>query len=282
MTIFINSIINLDGSDWVPTNELDISSNLNALIEALSCCSFHFKGNLFYSSSGMGRLFKNLEQLKSFAEDYFLTNPLDQLRVLMRDLDSEDADYRRGHKATSNYQYITKAGAHSINVNNTLLAEAAEYVLNGRKTLLLNLPASEVNQENPIHISIGSIVPPPNILTVSFSAAKDKAMLTFWTKSNHAPRKFNLNPKHGENGKNARANKGEKVSLLHCSKEQAQIFLNDAVCYTDTNELFYLDATNGKFLVFKTENTPNNSYHGYHVEDESEVPGQVRQYLRKL
>jgi hypothetical protein len=284
MVILINNIINLDGSDWVPANELEIANNLNALIEALSCCEFHFKGDLLYSSSGMDRLFKNLEQLKSFAEDYFLANPLYQLRVLIRDLDSKDSDYRREHRATLNYQYMTKAGAHSFNVNNTLLAEAAEYVRNGRKTLLLNFPASEINQENPVHITIGSIVPPPNILTVSFAAANNKAMLVSWTKSNHTPRKFNLNPKHGENGKNARANKGEKVSLLLCSKDQAQVLLDEAVCYRGTSELFYLDTAADKFMVFKSDNTPDNSYHGYHLDldDEHEVPGKVRQYLRKL
>ena len=99
---------------------------------------------------------------------------------------------------------------------------------------------------------------------------------------NRTPRKFNLNPKHGENGKNTRTNKGEKVSPPHCSKEEAQILLNTAIGdFKTTTELYNYDESHSRFIVFKYENdSPANQYHGYHVDSINEIPAFIRTLLQ--
>ena len=73
--------------------------------------------------------------------------------------------------------------------------------------------------------------------------------LAAWFEGNRRPvRKFHLNPKHGENGKGAHPeHKGDKVSVLLCSKEEAALLLNKAVGEgAEGKTLFFLDADNLK------------------------------------
>lgn len=93
--------------------------------------------------------------------------------------------------------------------------------------------------------------------------------LACWFENNRRPvREFHLNPKHGENGKGAHpANKGDKVSVLLCSEEEAAILLNKAVGEsTDGKTLFFWDADNEKYIEFKCEG--NQVFHGFHLDEE--------------
>lgn len=110
--------------------------------------------------------------------------------------------------------------------------------------------------------------------------------LSEWFEQNRKPeRKFHLSPKHGENGKGAHTtNKGDKVSLLLCSKEKAAILLNKAVgedlaCKT----LFFKDTDNDKYIEFKSEG--GNIYHAFHLDEEDSehrISTEVRQKIAKL
>jgi len=111
---------------------------------------------------------------------------------------------------------------------------------------------------------------------------KNSTELENWIRRNRQPRCFNLNPKHGENGKGAKANKGEKVSVLLCNRKHAQELLESAVGDKRiSKKLFNFDHEFQKFIVFEDENTPNNTYHGYHLDDENEVPKNIQEYLFK-
>lgn len=104
-----------------------------------------------------------------------------------------------------------------------------------------------------------------------------------WYETNRKPqRKFNLNPKHGENGKGAHpGNKGEKVSVLMCSRGEAKNILLKAIG-SDPKVLYFFDKTHNQYIEFKCES--KNTYHGFHLDkiDEKRVPEEIKNMIKKL
>ncbi|RHP65411.1 hypothetical protein [Bacteroides sp. OF04-15BH] len=104
-----------------------------------------------------------------------------------------------------------------------------------------------------------------------------------WYETNRKPQRiFNLNPKHGENGKGAHpGNKGEKVSVLMCNKEEAKNMLLKAIG-TDLRVLYFFDQVHNQFIEFKRES--ENTYHGFHLDaiDEKRVPEDIKAMINKL
>jgi hypothetical protein len=87
-----------------------------------------------------------------------------------------------------------------------------------------------------------------------------------WFEENRLPkRKFRINPKHGENGKGHQ--KGA-ASLL-CSCNQAKALLHKAVGEDSSarNPLFYYDKIYKRYIEFRSENTLDNTYHAFHLEE---------------
>ncbi len=165
----------------------------------------------------------------------------------------------------------------------SILAEIAEETLQNKNNKLVLV------HNDSIHIN-RSIIP---ILKDGYNEKcpfficiphiKNSTELENWISQNRQPRLFNLNPKHGENGKGAKANKGEEVSILLCNKKHAQELLNSAIGDKRiSKKLFNFDNEHQKFIIFEDENTPNNTYHGYHVDNENEVPQGIREFLVKL
>lgn len=104
-----------------------------------------------------------------------------------------------------------------------------------------------------------------------------------WYETNRKPQRiFNLNPKHGENGKGAHpANKGEKVSVLMCSKEEAKDMLLKAIG-EDEKVLYFYDHVHNQYIEFKRESA--NTYHGFHLDvmDETRVPKEIKTMISEL
>lgn len=104
-----------------------------------------------------------------------------------------------------------------------------------------------------------------------------------WYETNRKPQRiFNLNPKHGENGKGAHpANKGEKVSVLMCSREEAKNMLLKAIG-KDEKVLYFYDQVHNQYIEFKRESA--NTYHGFHLDvmDETRVPKEIKTMISKL
>jgi len=78
------------------------------------------------------------------------------------------------------------------------------------------------------------------------------------------PRKFNLSPKHGENG---RGNQPHESPLL-CSKIDAQMMLNEAVpCFLEKEKRFYyFDNKHNKYIIFYFEgDNPQKQWHAFHL-----------------
>lgn len=117
------------------------------------------------------------------------------------------------------------------------------------------------------------------------SLSPDIKNITSWFESSRIPqRTFNLNPKHGESGVGAYpSNKGEKVSVLLCSKGAANSLLKKAVgINTYDRTMYYYDVKHKRYIEFKHE--ANFNYHGFHLDDEDakRVPKTVIKKLKVL
>lgn len=110
-----------------------------------------------------------------------------------------------------------------------------------------------------------------------------------WLVEHRCPmRIYNWNPKHGEHGVGAHpANKGDKVSLLLCSKEHAEQLLQRALGTQGWDCLWTYDADHQRFMEFPAEtkatqlpqDVAQRQYHSYHIENSEGIPKEV---LRRL
>lgn len=104
-----------------------------------------------------------------------------------------------------------------------------------------------------------------------------------WFESNRIPQRcFRLNPKHGELGKGAHpSNKGEKVSVLMCSRGEAGNLLKKAIG-EDLKTLYFYDTNYNHYIEFKRES--ENVYHAFHLEktDEQRIPNKIKEAIRML
>jgi len=125
-------------------------------------------------------------------------------------------------------------------------------------------------------------------ITISFdnhnrivTSLSSKTGIVEWFNRNRSPaRSFQVIDKHGENRQDVRIIKGEVVSPLRCSGEEARTLLQSALGHR-IDELFNLDKGRGYYIVFKYEgDNPQSMYHGYHVSlDSNEVPADIKSKL---
>ena len=111
-----------------------------------------------------------------------------------------------------------------------------------------------------------------------------------WEVGNHKPlRIYNHNPKHGENGIGAHPdNKGEKVSVLLCSKDHASNLLQFAIGESGFDTLYYYDSDYDSYIEFKAEikhnrlpeNTAKRNYHAYHIDDLTLLPKEIIEKIK--
>lgn len=111
----------------------------------------------------------------------------------------------------------------------------------------------------------------------------DIKVIAGWFARNRRPQRiFHPNPKHGECGKGAYSdNKGDKVSVLMCSRGKAGDMLQKAIG-ENLRTLYYFDEDNRRYIEFKQES--ENIYHAFHLdeEDEKRVPAGVKKNIKKL
>ena len=103
-----------------------------------------------------------------------------------------------------------------------------------------------------------------------------------WLEPNRRPaRKYHWNKKHGENGVGAQSQqKGNPVSILYCSREEAAKMLNKAVGVSGERRLFWYDVINHRYMVFMNE--MDSYFHSFHVEDSCVVPVEVREKISQM
>ena len=107
----------------------------------------------------------------------------------------------------------------------------------------------------------------------------DDSSFYVWFCENRKPkRSYNLNPKHGENGKGNWA--GE--SRLLGSSEEARALLKYAIGEAYRGPLYCWDAKYGYYMEYKNE--LNDTYHSFHLEGEDvkRIPHQVKRLIDKF
>jgi len=103
-----------------------------------------------------------------------------------------------------------------------------------------------------------------------------------WLETNRRPeRQYHWNKKHGENGVGAQSQqKGNPVSILYCSCEEASEMLHKAVGVSGDRRLFWYDNKHQRYMVFMCE--IGCCFHSFHVEDYGEVPIEARDKISRL
>ncbi|KAA6347565.1 hypothetical protein EZS27_004964 [termite gut metagenome] len=108
----------------------------------------------------------------------------------------------------------------------------------------------------------------------------DSKSLHKWFEENRLPKRvFNLNPKHGENGKGKY--KKKDVSSLYSSHDEAEILLHKAIDEDSAKRLYFYDKKYKKYIEFRNENTPQNTYHAFHIE-QNEIAEEVKRKIDEL
>jgi hypothetical protein len=281
MKAFLNERIHLNGGDWIPTSSDDFNVNINSLLETLNSFLFLEDVDVYYSSIEINRLFSNINNLEEIS-DYSITNPVHRIRQLLIEIESNDWSINKIHKDNHRYYYLYNLGAQTEYVNNTSLAEACEYKHNQEKVFLINFHSSEFNATPNIHISRANINPPYDINSHNLDCLVNMVQCISWYHDNRPERTYTWNKKHGENGKGVLANKGEVVSPLECTRQEAESFLSIALGYRKSNELYNFDPQNGKFMVWKCDAHGTYSFHAYHPINQDEIDVKVKQFLNKL
>lgn len=281
MKIFLNERINRDGSEWIPDNRNELEANAVQLFETLE--SFHFlpEATVNYSSVEFGLLLNNIA-LVSDINDYSITNVAHQLRMMLFEVDAIDWSVSRSQRPDHIYYFIANLASENINITGSSVAEAIENKVNGEKVAMINFTSSNFNELEIMNLLRVDVNPPNKMSKVDLEFITSRNSCVTFYNLNYKPRVYNWNPKHGENGKGMIPNKDEIVSPLECSRDEASKFLEDAIGYRKSNELYNYDPTNSKFLVWKCESKENNVFHAYHPVDQNEVDIEVKEFITKL
>jgi len=177
-------------------------------------------------------------------------------------------------KDTESYLY------HGLPIKDDTLCEMAE-----RKSVSTDGSVFLLVNQKAFSDSVKTIQVKRNQTELEFDVSKaDFKSVSEWYETNRKPQRiFSLNPKHGENGKGAHpANKGDKVSVLMCSKEDAKNMLLKAIGAEDLRVLYFFDQIHNRYIEFKRES--ENTYHGFHLDaiDEKRVPEDIKMMINKL
>lgn len=278
MKVFLNERIHLGGEDWLPSSSDDFNNNVKNLIETLESFIFLTEATVFYSSIELNKLIENITTVEEFS-DYSITNPVHRIRTILSEVESIDWTYSKKQRNDHLYYFISGLGAITHNVNETSIAEACEYKHEHNVVALINILASQFNETNPLNVLRSNINPPMNSSTKSLPFVSNRNQTVNYYHTHRKPRTYNWNPKHGENGKGMIPNKGEIVSPLECSQVEAAAYLENAVGYRKTNELYNIDKN--KFMVWKCDSIEQNSFHSYHPINQDEIEEDVKEFLKQ-
>lgn len=244
----------------------DISKIVNCLNEMI-----HFFQNENYDGYYDGKNVQAFLFPFEIAEDYY-PNIKTRFRVLMGRW-GENWRNDRKHSDTENYYYY-----HTEIKDDTLceLTKRKKDSADESTFLLINHEAFSCSEDR-IKTKCDD-----EDFEIEVRKAEIKSIAE-WFEINRIPqRTFHLNPKHGEFGKGAHpSNKGEKVSVLMCSKGEAGILLKKAIG-EDLRTLYFYDAKYNQYIEFKRES--ENVYHAFHLdkEDEQLIPNNIKDAIKQL
>lgn len=271
---FKKNDIYLSNDDLIMDNE-SLKEYFSDFIQSIDLLHREKNTNVFYDSENIINFLKNttsdddeLEYLRNFSEIF--SDELFKVGAInWRENETEDESSR---------YYLWDI--HSENVSRLIsctLSEVTERKLRNERDefVLLNLSAFLLERDK-LTLFKDNIAIPKFPKFIFIQSVQNKNELKKWLKINRQPRIFRLNPKHGENGKGMKQNKGEVVSPLLGSSDEAQHILNSAIGDTGNSfKLYYWDEKYKHYMMFMDERTEDNIYHGFHVKNKSEIPEQI-------
>ncbi len=264
------------GNDDLVLDENLIADYLNQLEIFLDTAYQEKATEVYYSESNILQFLSGFEAF----EDEYLSNPSGRLSDILQN--AENWEVNASQADDTFYVIWRPPNSHQTLYAPHTLAEIVERMKPTLtdKIVLIDHQATH-NEGDFIVIARDFLVNSDVPVFRKLDSTSNVEMLEKWLLNNRQPRIFNLNPKHGESGKSAKSNKDETVSLLRCNRNEAAELLKIAKGDKRlSKELFAYDAIHSRFIIFKDENTAINSYHGYHVDDENEVPLKIRNILR--
>jgi hypothetical protein len=276
MNVFFNERLKLDGSYWLPETTEAFDEVLSNFSSTLNSLKFYTEVVVHYSSEDMKILLNNFQQIADWSS-LNSEAKINLIRALLLEVNAKDWNKHKLQRDDMIYLLQESVGQTTHSVNTTSLAEATEYKFGQQKVAVINLTHSEYAGSVPILVNRSSLNPPRAMHILELDTFKDNKDLVAHIIENWFQRTYNHNPKHGENGKNVKHNKGEDVSPLECSIEEASQLLKFAVSTRNKAELYVYDDPRKKFIVYKAES--EHVYHGYHPIDQDEVPQEVKNFL---
>jgi hypothetical protein len=280
MKIYLNDRLTLTGEDWIPESEIEFNENMKNLLETLDSYNYMPEALIFYSGAGLDLFFRNINVTEELL-DYSITNPIHKLRMILSEIDASNWNNNKLQVEDHSYYFISNGGTLTTYINNTTIAEAFENTLGQENVGLINLTSSQFNETNPLNVFKRNINPPNNIIFgyVDFISSRNEAIGHYHR--NRRGRVYNWNRKHGDINRNVIPNKGEVVSRLECTIEEATVLLESALGYRKSNELYVFDEQRRKYMVFKCDPS-DNSFHSYHPIDQDEVHVDVKTFLNAI
>lgn len=274
------------GINEITNDEGQLKSFLIQLERILETVGQEKDTDIFYNSEEIKAFLNDLEE---DIEELYLINPAAIINEYLEKVNA--INWQNNKKQSSKNRYflldlkafsITELEDHSLGEG-----VAFEKIENNDKCLILNHLALQLDSHYISIISEQRGVLVKRVLT-NLSVVNSKDELSNWLLENRKKRRFNLSDKHGENGtlswKNSNNN---KVSLLECSKEDAQKLLSTAIGDNriDERRLYNYDKKCNKFILFYFEgDNPQNQYHGFHIdiEESQKIPKSILQRLKEL
>lgn len=282
MLIFINGLLDFPSKEWIPRDLEDFRVRIEDLLDQLNAFNFLNEAEIYYSGIEFEFLAGHFNELEKLSE-FSLTNPIDQIRELLFELAATNWEESMIQKNDHLYFLITDLGATTYPIVKSSLIEASENKNLGRKVELIHFPQSFFDSMPKIVILKSNTNPPNDHNLLEFSSLKDlQSTLNFYF-LNRKEITYNWNKKHGENGEGMISNKGEEVSPLLGTREEAAELLKVSISYSKSSELYALDKLkDNKIMVFKRDSKDEKSYHSYHPINQSEVNPDVIKFLNKI
>ena len=249
-------------TDGDPRRMKTLSDSLKRVIEFFDYENLKF---VYYDSHNMN-MFAN----DAFVKDFGFPKYRRQLQITMRD---HGKDLREEKTMTTDdvFQWYKQT------ISDDTLCEMSK-----RKSetpddsyLLLDFEALKEQQQSVPVTCNGAD------MTIDVRKLDEKAIAEWYAGNRRPTRKFEANPKHGQDGVGAHPHsKGNKVSKLECSPEEAQQLLNSAVGKAKDKSLYNYDSHKKKYIEFKYSGN-DNTYHGYHLcEKQAEsIPDEAKKKI---
>ena len=256
--------------NWINSNNnLLLSGDIYRYLDKLNSLKEEIKlenYNGYFDKSVFKDLLDGLDTLN----DYYPKPPQTRLKRLFNDF----FDWRENPIHSNENEY--KIFAQPILAHTLCEISQRIHNITGEKFAILNHEAIRIN--NTIDVIIN------DTHSKSLEILENENELILWFSNNRIPRRnFQAIPKH--NIPEAITISNKIISPLRCTEAHANEIIKIAFG-NNLKELFSYDSLTEMVIVFKYENiTPQNQYHGYHVNiDSPEIPPEIlikiRQYFK--